>query len=222
VAEIVLNPGGLRSIFLIRQAYEEEGRTCPDIDERDTPTTLLYPRSFVDAVSAMSGEKIHDYCFIGALYRPETFANRAWILDFAAQRFTDRSYFLATDTDAPHQPLGPFDHTNVERDVFVPKDVRPGERAAFHEHYFRILRGSAFTLCPAGDLPWSMRFFEAVMCRSLPIVSDVEHTGRNDLERSIGYRVYLREDDHVYDPDAAEENYRLFLRHQTLIAAPTA
>jgi len=213
---IVLRPGGRRSKLLIQQAYEEEALECPDIDERETPTVLLYPRSYVEAAAALPGEKRYDYSFVGGLYRPETFEPRAWILDFARRHFTDRSYLLVTD-GAEHESLGTYDRTNVEQDVFVPKDVPHGERAFFHQRYFEVLRGSAFALCPAGDLPWSMRFFEAVMCRSIPIVSDLEHTGRNELERGIGYRVILPDDDHVFDEEVAEHNYRLFLRHQTLM-----
>jgi hypothetical protein len=218
-APIVLQPGGPRSEQLIRAAYREEGLACPAIDERVQPTALLYPRSFVERVDAMPGEKVHDFCFIGGLYRAETYANRAWILDFARRRFTARSYLLLTDGRGTHEPLGAYDHTNVEPDVFVPKDQPWAARDLFHEHYFRILRSSEFTLCPAGDLPWSMRFFEAIMCRSIPIVSDLEHAGRNAVERSIGYQVHFPDQEHVYDEVVAEENLRRFLRHQTLIGS---
>lgn len=217
VPQIVLNPGGPRPALLIRLAYEEEGLPCPDIDERVAPTKLLYPRSFVDAVNAMPGDKSHDYSFMGSLYRSETYQKRDWILDFAKRRFTERSYLLLSDGDGEHTRLGPFDHTGDRQGVFVPKEVPADERAFFNPPYFQVLRSSQFTLCPAGDLPWSMRFFEAIMCRSIPIVSDAMHVGRNDVERSIGYRVYLPDDEHLYDEDLAEENYRRFLRHQTLI-----
>jgi hypothetical protein len=214
---VKLDMAGPRSVLLVRQAYAEEGLRCPEIDERVAPTVLLYPRSFVDAVSKLSGEKTHDYCFVGGLYRNDTYDNRKWILDYATRRFTDASYFVVTDGEAGHTRLGSFDHTNLDRDVFVPKEVQPANRAFFHEHYFALLRNSKFTLCPAGDLPWSMRFFEAIMCRSIPIVSDREHAGRNDVERSIGYRIYLADEEHVYDEDVVEENFRRFVRHQTLM-----
>ncbi|MEQ1786440.1 MAG: exostosin family protein [Acidimicrobiales bacterium] len=216
---VILEPGGPRSALLIEQAYAEEARECPDINEHHTPIRLLFPRSFVEAVDTMSGTKVYDYCFVGGLYRPETFDHRAWILDFAARRFTDRSYLLLTDREPAHERLGAFDRTHVDRDVFVPKEVPPAERARFHAHYFQVMRSSQFTLCPAGDRPWSQRFFEAIMCRSIPIVSDPDHVGRNELERQIGYHVYRCDDDHVYDEDLVEENRRLFLRHQTLIGA---
>jgi hypothetical protein len=215
---IKLVPGGPRSVLLIAQAYAEEGLACPDIDEDVEPSVLLYPRSFVEAVSAMPREKIHDYCFMGGLHRPETYAHRAWIETFARERFTDRSYYLITDAPPAHESLGSFDRSTIEEDVFVPKEVPFGERAFFHEHYFRVLRASEMTLCPAGDRPWSMRFSEAILCRSIPIVSDRAHTGRNERERSLAYHVYEIGDDHVYDPELAEANYQTFIRHQTLMA----
>ena len=215
--QLRLSAGGHRSALLIAKAYKEEGLECPDIDEQRAPIKLLYPRSFVDAVSKMPGDKINDYCFVGVLYSLDVYRHRKWIIDFAAHRFTDRSYLLITDRTENHTRLGPFDYTNIERDIFVAKEAPGHLKAFFHDHFFRKLRSSQFTLCPAGDAPWSMRFFEAIMCRSIPIVSDVKHMGRNDLERSIGYRVYLPDANHVYDEDLAEENFQAFLRHQTLI-----
>lgn len=194
---------------------------CPEIDERVTPTRLLFPRSFVEGVNAMPADKKHDYCFMGSLYRPEVYEHRRWVLEFAERRFTDRSYLLLSDGHGEHACLGSFDHTGDPRDVFVPKEVPEHERAFFNPPYFEVIRNSQFTLCPAGDLPWSLRFFEAIMCRSIPIVSDREHVGRNDLERAIGYRSYLHDDDHRYDEDVVEENYRLFLRNHTLIEPET-
>ncbi|MFZ6004098.1 MAG: exostosin domain-containing protein [Actinomycetota bacterium] len=216
---IVLDPGGPRSQLLIAQAYAEEGLPCPDIDEQHQPIRLLYPRSFVEAVDEMPAEKVHDLCFVGGLYRSETFANRRWILDYARRHFTDRSYLLITDGGGHHERLGSYDATGIEPDVFIPKETPQADRAFFHRHYFQVLRSSEFTLCPAGDLPWSMRFFEAILCRSIPIVSDPLHVGRNELERAVGFRFLVVGEEPVYDEAAAEDNYRSFLQHHTLIHA---
>ena len=215
---VVYLAAGPRSVLLFKQAYEEEGLQCPEVDERRQQVAVLYPRSFVDSVNDMPGERIHDYCFMGSLYRPEIYAHREWVLDFARRRFTDRSYLLLSEAVPEHQRLGPFDHTGEDvGDVWVPKEVPWLERGYFNSAYFRVLRSSQFTLCPAGDVPWTMRFCEAVMCRSIPIVSDLKHGGRNDVEHAIGYTAYLRDDEHIYDEEIAERNYQLFLRHQTLI-----
>jgi hypothetical protein len=218
LSEIVLVPGGPRPLLLIRRAYEEEGLPWPDIDERVAPTALVFPRSFVEAAADLPGDKAYDYSFMGSLYRPELRAHRAWVLDFVRERFTERSYLLSSDDDdGAHPRLGGFDHTGQRDGVFVPKEVPEMERDFFNPAYFGVLRRSQFALCPAGDLPWSLRFFEAVMCKAMPVVVDPLHTGRNELERAIGYNVCLADSEHVYDEDAVEENYRRFLRHQTLI-----
>jgi hypothetical protein len=213
---VVFLAAGPRAVLLFNRAYEEEALPIPDIDERVKPTRLLYPRSFVDGVNEMPDDKRFDYSFMGSLYRPELFPHREWVLDFARRQFTDRSYLLLSEAPPEHHRLGSFDHTGDEQGVWVPKEVPWPERGFFNPAYFQVLRQSEFALCPAGDLPWSNRFFEAIMCHSIPIVSHPDHVGRNEFERSIGYRMYLREDEHIYDEDLVEENYELFLRHQTL------
>ena len=218
MGNIVYLDTGPRSILLHEQAYEEEGLVCPPVDERQGPVKLLHPRSFVEAVEELPAQKVHDYCFMGTLYRPETFEHRRWILEFARERFTDRSYLQLSEAPSEHTSLGSFDHTGELEGVFVPKEAPWGkERAWFNPAYFAALCRSEFALCPAGDRPWSMRFFEAVMCRSIPVVSDLRHVGRNDAERSIGYHVLLADEEHVWDPELAEENHQLFLQHQTLL-----
>lgn len=208
---------GPRSVALIRMAYEEEGLPVPAMNERIRPVKLLYPRSYVDRIAALDGEKRHTYCFMGALYFDDVYPHRKWIVDFARRHFTPDCYFHVTDDPGKHSPLGPFDHTLTSRDVFVPKHLPRERRAAFHDRYFQVMKASRFTLCPAGDRPWSMRFFEAILSGSIPIVENPQHTGRNDLERGIGYRYYLRDEPHVFRTDWVEQNRTRFLSHQTLI-----
>lgn len=218
MGNIVYLDTGPRSVFLHEQAYEEEGLPCPPVDERLSPVKLLHPRSFIEAVDDLPCEKVHDYCFMGTLYRPETFEHRRWILDFARERFTERSYLQLSESPPEHVRLGSFDHTGETDGVFVPKEAPWGrERAWFNPAYFAALRRSELALCPAGDRPWSMRFFEAIMCRAIPVVTDLRHVGRNDAERGIGYHVLLAHEAHAWDPELAEENYQLFLQHQTLL-----
>ena len=40
------------------------------------------------------------------------------------------------------------------------------------EKYYKILCKSKFTLTPVGDCNWSYRFFEAILCLSIPILED--------------------------------------------------
>ena len=62
-----------------------------------------------------------------------------------------------------------------------------------------------------------MRFFEAILCRSIPIVEDPAHSGRNERERALGYRFYTIDEEPEYRPDWVEENHARFLEAQTLV-----
>ncbi len=224
--DIPLSP---RLRHLYHEAYVEEGFAEADIPAHDAaPCIALFPRSFVDRIARLPGDKRFDFGFRGALsIDRRTARNRAWVRAFARERFTERSYLNATDRRATGLPfidgrraLGVYDRTfdrsPAERG-FVPKRHRRSERAYFDEAYFAVLCASELTLCPAGDAPWSIRFYEAVACGSIPVVASHAHTGRNALEYAIGYRYHLNTDELVYREDWARENQRLFLEHQTLV-----
>lgn len=52
---------------------------------------------------------------------------------------------------------------------------------------------SKFVLCPGGDAPWSFRFYEVLMCKSIPIVESWHHTYRTKEESKINYKYLLLE-----------------------------
>lgn len=235
--------GTKRSYQLMLRAYEEAGETIPGTgsiygrlrfsripgDRRYSwfrflePQILLYPESYVRQISSLPQEKLYEFNFVGVLFPRNVFPNRKWTLDFARRHFDDNSYFCITSLAdvEEYQPLGPFDRTlenqRRENPFFVPREVPVERRTYFDSRYFTVLSQSRFTLCPRGDTPWSMRFFESVLCRSIPIVEDPSHTGRNNLERAIGYRFYTIDQDLVYHEDWVEENYQRFLATQTLV-----
>ncbi len=220
VPQIVLDLGGPRSALLIQQAFEEEGLPCPSIDERVAPTALLFPRSFVETVEHMPAHKTYDYSFVGGLFRPDTFPDAlgprlcgsAIHRSFVSAPDRRRARLLAARTVRSHEHgLGRVrpERSPAAGPRLLPRPLLPGARA------------SRFALCPAGDAPWSMRFFEAIMCRSIPIVSDAAHIGRND--RRAGDRLPLLPDATTttcMTRDIVDENFRSFVREQTLIARP--
>jgi hypothetical protein len=57
--------------------------------------------------------------------------------------------------------------------------------------YFEKMCQSKFVLCPAGDAPWSFRFYEVLMCKSIPIVKSWHHTYRTKEEANIKYKYIL-------------------------------
>lgn len=73
-------------------------------------------------------------------------------------------------------------------------------------NYYNTMCKSKFTLTPTGDCPWSYRFFEAIMCLSIPILEN----NSNDIYMK-DYYCYLDKDEHIYDETKAIENYKKFI-----------
>ena len=209
---------GLRSRMLNKLANEEEGLEFDEIRFDAFLSVLLYPRSYLNQVNELPTDKIHDYNFVGCLYKQHTFESRKWIIDFAKVNFTDHSYYCITDPINDYQPIGNFDFSLEQAGKrFVPKqNNRDHNQVFFDVDFFRTMKQSKFTLCPSGDAPWSLRFFEAIMCKSIPVLEKTLHSGRNNKERKIGYRYYLTDEEHLFREEWAEENYQRFLVAQTL------
>lgn len=178
----------------------------------------LYPKRFYKTIAEFDGGKTIDFCFIGGFKTDrKTENNRSWILEFIKNNFTSMSYLQFTDKNTHHNHInmGCFDYT-LKVSGFVPKEHPVEERNKLDENYFKQMRKSKFTLCPAGDKFWSMRFYEALMCRSIPIVDSVNETFRSIEESKLDYKYYLTTDDIEYREDWVEHNYRIFLKYHTL------
>ena len=81
------------------------------------------------------------------------------------------------------------------------------------EEYYRGMCGSKFTLTPTGDCPWSYRFFESILCFSIPILED----DTDDVYRHL-FKYYLNSDVHVYDYEMARYNYDIMIKNFTSIS----
>lgn len=77
--------------------------------------------------------------------------------------------------------------------------------------YYTDMCKSKFTLCPTNDCPWSYRFFEAIMCLSIPILDK-----NTDDKFYKNYYYFYDEDnkDHIYDLKKAKENYAMFINNK--------
>ena len=83
---------------------------------------------------------------------------------------------------------------------------------SFHDEYYEKLSSAKFGISPTGDCPWSYRFFEAIMCHAVPVISDTE----TDIF-SQGFSFYRDSQEKLYDTDLCLENYELFLKRHTLL-----
>jgi hypothetical protein len=120
--------------------------------------------------------------------------------------------------------LGPFDYTNIILG-FCPKShpnnqSRESQYRVVSENlnYFGKMCQSKYILCPIGDAEWSFRFYETLMCKSLPIVECDHHTYRTIQEYEIKYKYLLYNNintEIVYD-DYINENTKLFEKYHLL------
>ena len=74
------------------------------------------------------------------------------------------------------------------------------------EKYYQTLCESKFCLTPVGECNWSYRFFEAIMCHSIPIVED------NSLDIfKDDYIYFYHNETHTYTEKAVLNNYQKFV-----------
>merc|ERR1711879_4258 len=86
---------------------------------------------------------------------------------------------------------------------------------------------SYFTLCPGGDSSWSMRFYEAILAGSIPVIDTVSNAlSRDDVSfwfDRIGYTYFtISQVTNLTMSDAqlrdiTDNNYELLLKYQTWI-----
>jgi len=209
---------GFNRILLLRykKAYEEVGINIMNKNTIDK-SYAIYPKSYYSAVANIGFEKDIDFTFIGMIGSNNPVSvNRLWLSPFAREFFTDKSYFKDTTNPKNYISNGVYDHT-LEGNGFVPRKYADAEACKFDEVYFKILARSKFCLCPAGDCPWSMRFYEAIMCKAIPIVKYKWESCRSDAESKLDYKFYLADEkEFIYREDWAEHNYALFMKYHTL------
>jgi hypothetical protein len=197
------------------ESYKEKNKNIKKIDH----SYAVYPKRFYKNID-YNLQKSYDFCFIGSLYiDKQTFLNRKWILPFIKNYFNKNSYLQFTDKKTKNvfkKELGVFDYTH-KKEGLVPKEVSIDNRNFFDKEYFDNLTKSKFCLCPGGDKKYSMRFYECLMCKCIPIVENKEETYRSKDESKLGYKYYLSNSkEFIYKPEWAEYNYKLFLKYHTL------
>lgn len=197
------------------------------------------PWSWVERVRAMDHTKFHTYNFQGAQWWAmklqeqgnwwPQFQARNWVMNFAEANFSAGDVLKITDIEEGYKPIGDFDKSDMKsydsrNAATKAQNWESGDLQSylqyFDDSYFQVMAASNFTLCPGGDRPWSMRFYEAIMSGSIPILGSEEF----DLSAPdlwpllrVPYKFYLLDspEPFVYKKEWAEENMRLFIKYQT-------
>jgi hypothetical protein len=205
--------------YHMEEALEEKKIT--NIQPSPRPTLALFSKKYYNEINELNHSKIYDFCFIGSI--KSNYNARKWVIDFAKKYFNENSIFINTDNDIDWVSLGSFDYT-YKNLGYNPKNM-PNNHSKQVQYrivkenieYFEKMCRSKFVLCPAGDAPWSFRFYEVLMCKSIPIVESWHHTYRTAEESNLNYKYVLREniendidyDNYVNENTAIFENYHM-------------
>ena len=186
------------------------------------PKIALFSKKYYNEINELNHNKIYDYCFIGSINSNKK--SRQWVIEFAKKYFTNKSIFVNTDNDANWKKLGTYDYTNIIKG-YCPKLMHNNQSKKVqyrivkeNKEYFEKMCQSKFTLCPEGDAPWSFRFYEVLMCKSLPIVESWHHTYRTIEESKINYKylLYQNIENEIKYQDYINENIRIFEKYHLI------
>lgn len=189
------------------------------------------PWAWVEVIQKMDHTKRHTFNFQGSymfgvihqqMGDPRTqYAARNWIMDFVKANFTDIDMLKISDITEDYTPIGPYDHSQLGGyNAHHPNGTDDSYFKQFDAGYFEEMAASNFTLAPGGDRPWSMRFYEAILAGSIPVVSSKEYdVGAMDMWAlwSIPYKYYFlgSGEELVYRQDWVDQNLELFIKYQT-------
>jgi len=220
---------------LYRMTQREEGLkpVGPPHDTYGGDRYLVkFPRSWVDRINKLRGAgQSRAFNFIGALRDLSAESSypagvRDWILPFVKENFLSGDYFQDTNPLPNATKMGAFDHSFDVRNFTKQQRLYADDQVPFDETYFRTLCSSEFTLAPAGDLPYSYRFVEAILCGSIPIVdqekyANAEHHqywAKVKLSKKIGWEFYTPDRVGPYNATMAARNYVKAIRYHTLMS----
>lgn len=215
--------------YLALQYHMEEALIEANLNPNDAvwdPKIALFSKKYYNEINELNHNKIYDFCFIGSINSSDD--RRKWVIDFAKKYFTSNSIFINTDvkydTNSNWELLGSYDYSHMGLG-YCPKHV-PDHQSRIVQYrvvkenldYFEKMCQSKFVLCPGGDAPWSFRYYETLMCKSVPIVESWHHTYRTKEESDIKYKYVLYQniqDDIIYE-DYVNDNISIFEKYHML------
>jgi len=212
----LLDLGWCKGYMALQYHYEEAIYEKNKIGP--APKIAKFSHKYYNEIQKIKNDKIYDFCWIGSIESSKE--HRLWIIDFAKKHFTKNSIFINTDFPDDWEKLGDFDLTllKVGYNPKLQNDNQSKEvqyRKVEHNlYYFTIMRQSKFTLCPRGDAPWSFRFYEILMCETIPIVNSIHDTYRTVEESLIDYKYLLQTSDKFdYDKSLIKHNTKIFNKY---------
>lgn len=162
---------------IIESIEEDHDNGCNYINNIKVPVT--FPIYIKDYISQLNKKKNLRY-----FYRGTIVSTKKWVLK--------------------------YDKPSINSIIEKSKRGRTKDKYSIDKNYYKTMSRSCFTLCPTEwgdrDKSWTYRFFEAIMCLSIPILEN----NSNDIYKN-DYFYYSDEDEHIYNKDKVIENYQKFI-----------
>jgi len=195
--------------YHLEEAILEKSNLTP------APKIAKFSHKYYNEIQKIKSDKFYDFCWVGSIESSKE--HRLWIIDFAKKHFTKNSIFINTDFPDDWERLGDFDLTLLKfgYNPKLQKDNQSKEvqyrKVEDNLFYFQIMRQSNFTLCPRGDSSWSFRFYEILMCESIPVVNSIHDTYRTVEESLLDYKYLLQNSEEFnYDESLVKHNTKIF------------
>lgn len=212
--------------YHMEDAYVENNLDLSNVNS--SPPYAIFAKKYCNEIDGLDHNKKYDYCFIGSIN--SRYEARVWVIDFAKKYFTSNSIFINTDCDSNWNNnwslLGDFDYSNRKLGYNPKADGDNQSRRVQYRvvqenlFYFGTMCQSKFVLCPKGDSSWSFRFYETLMCKSIPIVESWHDTYRTTEESDINYKYLLASDvtetNSIPYDELVNENTCTFYNYHTL------
>jgi hypothetical protein len=150
---IKINNNENYQLFYLKKAINEM------INDKNKDIIVKFKENHFDGCNCINNIRI-----------PLTFPN--YILNYTNSLIKEKSIdynFIGTLSNKRNW-VKKFSKNSVIKQSTYGRDIN--KKYKIDEDYFDILSKSKFTITPTGDCPWSYRFFEAILCLSIPILEN--------------------------------------------------
>lgn len=174
---------------------------------------LILPHAMVEYCRNLwPQDRKYKYSFIGKM----TKARKTWMNSFLSDKV--KGYMAITGRvkiDYPLYELTSSILTSLEK-ILITASLRgrifPGK--SWDDEYYQLMAQSRFTICPSGDVgcPWTYRFFEAMLCGSIPIVE----TSSPCYSPFKFYMASEKPERYIYDKEIVDHNFDQCIKQLTV------
>lgn len=209
---------GVEGDLLVSQISEVHHKK-PETSVGRIDRTLIFPHSIAEYCKSLwQNHRKYKFTFAGLVTKNRRNVITEWVKHNTTakpSRLTNADSFSYKVRKKVFQKLGIDDSIYKELGELVIWSSTRGRKypeKAWDDDYYSFLANSKFVLCPSGNSVWSYRFFESILCGSIPVIEEM-------CPAYEGFKFYKMQDNasnFVWDKDIVEYNYALCIQRNTI------